>query len=73
MKENRIKIQAQKATRTGSVRRFDDLGRIVVPREIRKRMGYEEAPPSKLSPSPRVFCWFPTTPSRPSGIAWTLF
>lgn len=29
--EKRIKVQAQEATRTGSVRRFDDLGRIVVP------------------------------------------
>lgn len=55
MAEKRIKIQAQEATRTGSVRRFDDLGRIVVPREIRKRMGYEEGSaywekrPSKLA------------------------
>lgn len=39
--EKRIKIQAQEATRTGSVRRSDDLGRIVVPREIRKLMGCE--------------------------------
>ena len=34
-------IRDREATRTGSVRRFDDLGRIVVPREIRKLMGCE--------------------------------
>ena len=30
---------------TGIVRRFDDLGRIVIPKEIRKRFGFTEGAP----------------------------
>lgn len=50
MKEKRFKIQAQKATCTGAVRHLDELGRIVVPREIRKRMGYEEGSAFEIIP-----------------------
>ena len=32
----------------GIVRRIDDLGRIVIPREIRKRLGIEEGDPIEI-------------------------
>lgn len=67
MEEKRIKIQAQKATRTGSVRRFDDLGRIVVPREIRKRMGYEEGSPFEIIPIAEGILLIPYNPIETFG------
>ena len=67
MAEKRIKIQAQKATRTGSVRRFDDLGRIVVPREIRKRMGYEEGSPFEIIPIAEGILLVPYNPIETFG------
>lgn len=60
--EKRIKIQAQEATRTGSVRRFDDLGRIVVPREIRKLMGCEEGTPFEIIPIAEGILLIPYNP-----------
>lgn len=33
---------------TGVIRRIDDLGRIVIPKEIRKRMGIEEGDPLEI-------------------------
>ena len=33
---------------TGIVRRVDDLGRIVIPKEIRRRMGVEEGTPLEM-------------------------
>lgn len=33
---------------TGIVRRFDDLGRIVIPKEIRKRFGFSEGAPADI-------------------------
>lgn len=33
---------------TGIIRRFDDLGRIVVPKEIRRRLGISEGTPMEL-------------------------
>lgn len=48
--EKPITIQAQEASRTGIVRRLDDLGRILIPREIRKRLGFEEGSPFEIIP-----------------------
>lgn len=67
MAEKHIKIQAQTATRTGSVRRFDDLGRIVVPREIRKRMGYEEGSPFEIIPISEGILLVPYNPIETFG------
>ena len=33
---------------TGSVRRFDDLGRIVIPKEIRKQLKVDEGDPFEI-------------------------
>ena len=33
---------------TGIVRRVDDLGRVVIPKEIRKRMGIVDGEPDEL-------------------------
>lgn len=33
---------------TGKIRRIDDLGRIVIPKEIRKKMGISEGDPLEL-------------------------
>jgi transcriptional pleiotropic regulator of transition state genes len=37
------------ATRTGIIRHIDDLGRIVIPIEIRKRFGIAEKDPLEIS------------------------
>lgn len=43
---------------TGIVRRIDDLGRVVIPKEIRRTMRIREGDPSltTLTPFDR-FCW----------------
>ena len=43
---------------TGIVRRVDDLGRIVIPKEIRRTLRIREGDPllTKLTPFDR-FCW----------------
>ena len=43
---------------TGIVRRIDDLGRVVIPKEIRRTMRIREGDPSHttLTPIDR-FCW----------------
>ena len=43
---------------TGIVRRIDDLGRVVIPKEIRRTMRIREGDPSQttLTPFDR-FCW----------------
>ena len=43
---------------TGIVRRIDDLGRVVIPKEIRRTMRIREGEPSHttLTPIDR-FCW----------------
>ncbi len=42
---------------TGIVRRIDDLGRVVIPKEIRRTMRIREGDPSLTSLTPEVaFC-----------------
>lgn len=36
-------------TATGIIRRIDDLGRIIIPKEIRSRLNIEEGAPLELS------------------------
>lgn len=35
--------------KTGTIRRIDDLGRVVVPREIRRKLGIKEGDPLEIS------------------------
>ena len=45
-------------TATGIVRRVDDLGRIVIPKEIRRTLRIREADPSRTTLTPiGKFCW----------------
>ena len=44
--KNRRKINAMKAT--GIVRRIDDLGRVVVPKEIRRTLRIREGDPLEI-------------------------
>ena len=42
---------------TGMVRRIDDLGRVVIPKEIRRTMRIREGDPSQTTLTPREkFC-----------------
>ena len=42
---------------TGIVRRIDDLGRVVIPKEIRRTMRIREGDPSQITLSPwETFC-----------------
>ena len=42
---------------TGIVRRIDDLGRVVIPKEIRRTMRIREGDPSQMTLEPRTrFC-----------------
>ena len=42
---------------TGIVRRIDDLGRVVIPKEIRRTMRIREGDPSQTSLTPELnFC-----------------
>ena len=36
---------------SGIIRRFDDLGRIVIPKEIRRARGWEEGAPIEIVPN----------------------
>ena len=38
----------KKETETGIIRRVDDLGRVIIPRELRKKMELEEGDPLEL-------------------------
>ena len=43
---------------TGIVRRVDDLGRIVIPKEIRRTLRIREGDPSLTTLTPTdLFCW----------------
>ena len=43
---------------TGIVRRVDDLGRIVIPKEIRRTLRIREGAPSLTTLTPiDLFCW----------------
>ena len=43
---------------TGIVRRIDDLGRVVIPKEIRRTMRIREGDPSQMILTPiDKFCW----------------
>ena len=43
---------------TGIVRRIDDLGRVVIPKEIRRTMRIREGDPSLMTWSPQqIFCF----------------
>ena len=43
---------------TGIVRRIDDLGRVVIPKEIRRTMRIREGDPSQTTLTPfDKFCW----------------
>ena len=43
---------------TGIVRRVDDLGRIVIPKEIRRTLRIREGDPSLTTLTPiDLFCW----------------
>ena len=41
---------------TGIVRRIDDLGRVVIPKEIRRTMRIREGDPSLITLTQSVFC-----------------
>ena len=43
---------------TGIVRRIDDLGRIVIPKKIRRTLKIREGDPSQTTLTPiDLFCW----------------
>ena len=44
---------------TGIVRRIDDLGRVVIPKEIRKNLGIKEGDPLEIfvDPTQRMVCF----------------
>ena len=43
---------------TGIVRRIDDLGRVVIPKEIRRTMRIREGDPSQITRTPwEIFCF----------------
>ena len=44
---------------TGIVRRIDDLGRVVIPREIRKNLGIKEFDPLEIFTTEGGICFIP--------------
>lgn len=44
---------------TGTVRRIDDLGRVVIPREIRKNLGIKEGDPLEIFTTEGGICFIP--------------
>ena len=61
---------------TGIIRRIDDLGRIVIPREIRRAYRIEEGDPLEISTDGRYICFSKYTPadiSKESAFAKQLY
>lgn len=43
---------------TGIVRRIDDLGRVVIPKEIRRTLRIREGDPLQITLEPwEIYCW----------------
>lgn len=42
---------------TGVIRRIDDLGRVVIPKEIRNNMKLREATLWRFTPRTKALCW----------------
>lgn len=58
-KKSLLEMQSRRITMkaTGIVRRIDDLGRVVIPKEIRRTMRIREGDPSQVSLTPEIaFC-----------------
>ena len=54
---------------TGIVRRIDDLGRVVIPKEIRRTMRIREGDPSQISLTPLDrFCFAMLDLSKRTGL-----
>lgn len=49
---------------TGIIRRIDDLGRVVIPREIRRTLGIREGDPLEIftDPNEKAVCFKPYVP-----------
>lgn len=65
--ERPITIQTQEASRTGIVRRLDDLGRILIPSEIRKRLGAKDGFPFEIIPITEGILLIPYNPIETFG------
>lgn len=58
IKANKISMEEQIMKATGIVRRIDDLGRVVIPKEIRRTMRIREGDPLHTSLTPyEKFCY----------------
>lgn len=55
----RVKKGDRKMKATGIVRRIDDLGRVVIPKEIRRSMGLREGDPLELFVEGDSVCFVP--------------
>lgn len=44
---------------TGIVRRIDDLGRVIIPREVRKNLGIKEGDPLEIFTTEEGICFIP--------------
>ena len=54
---------------TGIVRRIDDLGRVVIPKEIRRTMRIREGDPSLTTLEPwQIFCFGMLNPVKRTGL-----
>lgn len=48
---------------TGLMRRIDDLGRVVIPKEIRRKMGIQEGDPLEIYTEGTMVCFAPYNPT----------
>ena len=56
--KERCRRRQMSGTATGIVRRVDDLGRIVIPKEIRRTLKIREGDPLLTTLTPiDIFCW----------------